>query len=443
MGKIDIAHCIETTHQAVNPVFPYPTPMKYLVYLTVLLFPCLLHAQQISVTEADYQRAERFLSQFTQPLVYQQSVSPNWIQEDAFWYRSQAKDGTLFMLADLNRATNRALFDHERLADALGAITDTSYNAMDLPITGISLSENRREATIWMSGMTAECNLRRYTCTGMETPPGGQRVARNSVSPNGMYQAFIQDHNLWVRNLDSGAERALTTDGIEDYGYATNNAGWIRSDNPVLLWSPDSKKIATFQHDGRGVGTMHMTSTEVGLPKLDSWKYPLPGDSVIFRVSRVVIDAESGEMVRLNMPPDPHRSTTTDHIAGRGGKFLDVRWSDDASQLAFISSSRDHKVATLRIADAQTGEVRTVFEEVTETYYESGVRMENWQVLFDTNEFIWFSERDNWGHLYLYDLETGDLKNRITSGDWPRPADSAHRRTESHHLLHRRRPRSW
>ena len=163
---------------------------------------------------------------------------------------------------------------------------------------------------------------------------------------------------------------------------------------------------------------MHLVSTEVGLPKLDSWRYPVPGDSVIFRISRVVIDVESGEMVRLNMPPDPHRSTTTDHIAGRGGKFLDVRWSADARQLAFISSSRDHKIATLRIADVQTGEVRDVMEEVTETYYESGVRMENWHVFFETNEVLWFSERDNWGHLYLYDLESGALKNRITQGEW-------------------------
>ena len=384
-----------------------------------MLFPCLLYAQPMAVSEADYQRAERFLSQFTQPLVYQSRVTPNWVREDAFWYRNNTQEGTLFMLADLNRKSNRTLFDHDRMADALGAMADTTFQPMDLPIMDISLSSNMREATIQMQGMSAQCNMRRYTCVGSEALEDRQRVARNSVSPDGMYQAFIQDHNLWVRDLNTGEERALTTDGFEDYGYATNNAGWIRGRDPVLLWSPDSKKIATFQHDGRGVGTMHMASTEVGLPKLDSWKYPLPGDSVIFRISRVVLDVESGDMVRLNMPPDPHRSTTTDHIAGRGGKFLDVRWSDDASQLAFISSSRDHKVATLRIADAQTGDVRTVFEEVTETYYESGVRMENWDVLFDTNEFIWFSEKDNWGHMYLHDLETGDLKNRITSGEWP------------------------
>ena len=52
------------------------------------------------------------------------------------------------------------------------------------------------------------------------------------------------------------------------------------------------------------------------------------------------------------------------------------------------------------------------------TYYESGVKTENWRVLFDSNEFIWYSEKTNWGHLYLYDLETKKLKNQITSGNW-------------------------
>jgi len=65
-----------------------------------------------------------------------------------------------------------------------------------------------------------------------------------------------EKYNLWVRNLESGKETQLTTDGVKDFGYATNNAGWTKRDSPVLMWSPNSDKIATFQHDGRGVGEM-------------------------------------------------------------------------------------------------------------------------------------------------------------------------------------------
>jgi dipeptidyl aminopeptidase/acylaminoacyl peptidase len=103
-------------------------------------------------------------------------------------------------------------------------------------------------------------------------------------------------------------------------------------------------------------------------------------------------------------------------VCGEG--WADVAWYPDASQLAFVSSSRDHKTATLRVADATTGEVRTVLEETVATQYESGLDGENWRVLPASNEVIWFSERDDWAHLYLYDLRTGALKHRITSGPW-------------------------
>ncbi|MED5376620.1 MAG: prolyl oligopeptidase family serine peptidase, partial [Acidobacteriota bacterium] len=204
----------------------------------------------------------------------------------------------------------------------------------------------------------------------------------------------------------------------EHYGYATNNAGWVRRDQPVVLWSPDSEKIATFQHDGRFVGEMYLVSTQVGHSELEAWKYPLPGDEHIFMMRRVVIHVDEARVVDLLVPPDPHRSTISDHVASRNGQWLDVEWSDDSSLLAFVSSSRNHKEARLKLADPETGEARNVLTETVETFFESGRGRINWHALPETNEAIWFSQRDNWGHLYLYDLETGDLKHQITTGDW-------------------------
>ena len=64
----------------------------------------------------------------------------------------------------------------------------------------------------------------------------------------------------------TGRETPLTKDGVKDFGYATDNAGWTRSDRPILRWSPDSKKIATFQQDQRSVGEMYLVDTTVGHP---------------------------------------------------------------------------------------------------------------------------------------------------------------------------------
>ena len=244
-------------------------------------------------------------------------------------------------------------------------------------------------------------------------------INRNEfISPNGFLAAFIDDYNLWIRDLKTNELTQLTFDGEKNYGYATNNAGWIKTDGPVLKWSLSSDKIATFRQDARGVGEMYLTTTNVGHPKLQAWKYALPGDEKIFEIERLIIDLKTNDIIRLKMKNDFQRSTTTDHIAGRGGELLDTQWSKDGSKLAFISSSRDHKIANLKIADAKTGNISSVFKETVDTYYESGLGSENWKVLFDSNEFIWYSEKDNWGHIYLYDLKTKELKNRITKGDW-------------------------
>src|SRR5262249_46080630 len=229
--------------------------------------------------------------------------------------------------------------------------------------------------------------------------------------------AFIRDWNLWVRDVATRRETQLTKDGVKDFGYATDNAGWTRSDRPILVWSPDSKRIATFQQDQRRVGEMYLVDTTTGHPNLQAWKYPLPGDAIISMIQRVVVDADSGKIVRFQMPPDQHRSTLCDDLACRGGVWGDVQWSADGSAVAFVSTSRDHRREQLRVADASTGVIRDVLEEKAETFFESGNGAINWRYLPGSNEAIWFSERDNWGHLYLYDLKTGREKHPITSGD--------------------------
>jgi len=241
------------------------------------------------------------------------------------------------------------------------------------------------------------------------------------VSPDGKTAAFIRDWNLWVRDVASNKETQVTTDGVKDFGYATDNAGWVHSDRAILTWSPDPKKLATFQQDQRNVGEMYLVKTKVGHPELSAWKYPLPGDSVVSMIHRVIVDlsAAAPKVVRFKMPADQHRSSVCDHISCGGSQLSDVEWYADGSKLAFLSNSRDHKIATLRIADANTGDVRDVLREEVATQFESGDNGPNWRVLPATNEVIWFSERDDWGQLYLYDLTTGALKSKITTGDGP------------------------
>lgn len=395
----------------------YAAFMAVSAFLIFLVTGPELLAQE--VTEEDYQRAERFLATHTSPLVHNAPSGFQWQQDNLLVYRNSIDGGTEFILANPATGNKERAFDHLRMANALSAELEDDVEPLNLPFRNFRFSDDMESITFHIRDTEYTCSLDDYS---IESKSADTEVGLNneSLSPDGTKAVYIKDHNLWLRDLETGTHTQLTFDGKEDYGYGTNNAGWSRRNKPVVKWSPDSRRIATFQHDARGVREMFMATTEVGHGTLHKWKYPLPGDSLIFRIERVVINlGNEPDLVRLQMDPDMQRSTLTDHIADRAGDLLDVKWSQDSNYLSFVSVSRDFKVAQLRIADPDNGEVREVLREETETFFESGYNMiSNWHVFPETDEVVWFSQRDNWGHLYLYDLQSGELNHQITSGEW-------------------------
>jgi dipeptidyl aminopeptidase/acylaminoacyl peptidase len=383
--------------------------------LALLLLAVPAAAQQPrQLTAADYARAERRLAAYTTPLVTGTAGPPTWTADGRFWYRTNTPEGARYFMVDPARGTREPLFDPARLTPALGT-AGGEIPAGQLPVV-LDLTEDGRRVTVSVRAGRFTCDLQAYTCTRAAATPEDA-----SLSPDGRMAAFIRDFNLWVKDLGSGRETQLTTDGTREFGYATNNAGWVHGDDPVLTWSPDSRQIATFQHDARGASDMYLVSTNVGEPRLEAWKYPLPGDSVVFRIHRVVVnvaDAARPRVVRFQMPADAHRSTVSDHVQCNGGTVCDLQWYPDGSKMVFVSSSRDHKTAWVRVADARTGEVRTLFEERSQTQVGDASFTENlWRIVPGTNELIWWSQREGWTRLYLYDLNTGALKNAITAGE--------------------------
>ncbi|WP_443937633.1 DPP IV N-terminal domain-containing protein [Pedobacter sp. MW01-1-1] len=340
---------------------------KYLLTFTACCLSLLSQAQQEkTITEADYRRAEGFLMNNTLKYLDHFSILPDWLDNDCFWYKTRVNNQKQVYIVDPIKKTQTLT---------------TKYGNDDNEI------------------------------------PTRRRDPSEVVSPDGKKSIIIKDYNLYVKDIQSNKLTQLTTDGVKDYGYGTDNAGWKHSIAPILRWSPDSKKIFTFQQDERKVSNMYLVTTNVGAPELKAWKYPLPGDKVIATIRRVIIDVENPKIIALNIDPDPHRASLSDDISS-SGTLDDVDWKADGTEVAFVSTSRDHKQEKFRIADARTGQVREVFEETVKTQFQSGQGAINWRYLPNTKEILWFSERDNWGHLYLYDATTGKVKNQITKGNW-------------------------
>ncbi len=185
-----------------------------------------------------------FLCASTAPLVFGANVRPTWLDADRFYYRNRFAEGFEFILVDTGKRMRKRTFDHKKLASALSKATDTTYKPFDLPFTSFEFSDDGHSLVFNVKSQRYKYDIQSNKCKSIKTK---EDTDRNSiVSPDGAWAAFIRDHNLWVRDLTSGEDTQLTTDGIKDFGYATNNAGWTKSNRPVLLWSPDSKKIAAF-----------------------------------------------------------------------------------------------------------------------------------------------------------------------------------------------------
>jgi dipeptidyl aminopeptidase/acylaminoacyl peptidase len=384
----------------------------------IFTISCSKDQHQKQFTIAAYEDAASHMDRGLNGLVYHQVSKSDFIGKHHLIYTTRNKEGKKFILVDVISKTKKEAFDHQKLANSLSKELNKKIIFSELPFNNVSFSEDLSLLDFTINKQKYTCRLEDYTLSKKITKTRNIRPNEN-LSPNGKLAAYIKNYNLWIRNLETNKRTQITFDGKKDYGYATNNAGWVKSDGAVLKWSPNSDKIATFQQDAREVGMMYLTSSNVGHPRLQAWKHPLPGDDKIFTIERVIIHlGKHPKIVRLKMKKDFQRGTTTDHIASRENELLDAQWNKEGTKFAFVSGSRDHKMAHLQIADTKTGRVESIHKEEVDTYYESGVKSENWRVLFKSNEFIWYSEKTNWGHLYLYDLETKKLKNQITSGNW-------------------------
>src|SRR5262249_33969394 len=151
-----------------------------------------------------------------------------------FWYRVLTPTGSEYVLADAGKKTKTPFADRAALAKGIADATGKPFEVSQL-------GEGRR---------------------GRGGRGGGSEVA----SPDGKRVAFLRDWNLWVKDAATGQETQLTTDGVKDFGYATDNAGWKSGDGPILRWSADGKKIATFKDDQRHVSEMYLVTTNVGKP---------------------------------------------------------------------------------------------------------------------------------------------------------------------------------
>lgn len=216
-------------------------------------------------------------------------------------------------------------------------------------------------------------------------------------SPDGAWQAFIKDFNVHLRDLASSKEAALTDDGSEEDAYSQE-----------FHWSPDSRKLVvlrTRKGDSRKVYLVESSPKDQLQPKLHEMEYLKPGDRIDVSIPQLFDIAG-----RRRVP-------VSDELFANPWSISDLRWSPDSSRFTFLYNQRGHQVLRIVAVDAATGQTRAMVEEQSRTFIDYAGKQFS-RFLDATNEIIWMSERDGWNHLYLYDAETGRVKNQITKGPW-------------------------
>jgi len=369
-----------------------------------------------------YERAEQLMSWNLFGRVFNSNVVPRWVTDDLMWYSVNTRNGNELMLVSIPNETKEPLFDQVAVAEKVSEMLELTdaIQPYRLPFLNIEVSDDA--ATVRFDHAGKHWQVERasgeVSITGLYEEI--MRPPFSVMSPCGTMAAFTQDHNLFIRNMKTGEDTQLTVDGSLYHGYATDSQGWSRSERPILYWSADGRMISTYRLDERNVEKMHILRTAMPRPELVSWPYAVPGDEVVPMHERLVIDVTTGAITWLKTEPTHQRTSNCCGLT-RGSQWADNQFIADGNMLAFVATSRDYKEVTLKIADTRTGDVQTIYSERDEIFIETNLTsrgVPNWYVLYDSDEFIWFSRRDEWGHLYLYDLKTGEQINQITTGTW-------------------------
>lgn len=381
---------------------------------------------KVDSMEDRYERAQSLMQGiFNNTLAFNATLYPNWIGEsDHFWYERESRKGKEYRLVDAGTATNICAFDHAILAAALAEGAEQEVDPDNLPISKVYMVLAPTDSSLTLIRFTAfgkrwAFETQTGTCQVVDIfPEENAGPDGEVVSPDGQYTAFMRDHNLWLRDLNSGDERALTQNGEENYVYGAPGSAWGRSHETALQvrWSPNSKQIFTVQRDTRRVKSlpvMHHVPLDGSLrPTISHIKIAYPGDNHIEELRLLAIDISTARIQPANYCQIP--------VTRNGYGFFTSNfgwWGKDSHHAYFVHVERDYKVMRLVEFNTSTGTTKILFEETTNTHINLMLNNDAYPTFMplpETNELIWFSERSGWAHLYLYDLASGALKNAIT-----------------------------
>lgn len=359
-------------------------------------------------TLEDYNRAYSLRQKFSGYQVYHSDVNPHWVTgTSSFWYLQRTPQGNEYLLVDADRQIRRPLFVRDSLAVQLQQSLGRRVDARNLPLDKGNLEASLDVFRFVCDGYNwrYEIAANRLTREGKVPPRGKGRHWMETddekgwgpvTSPDGKYEAYIKNDNIFVRDKASGRERQLSQDGTLSNYYSS-----------YIQWSPDSRKVLSCRIrpvQKRYVYYVESSPRDQLQPKLHQQEYAKPGDELPFKVP-CIFHVETGQ-----------RCIPETSLFAHQYSLSYLRWDADSKSVTFEYNERGHKTYRVLELSAEDGKVRTLIEEKEEKYVNYPLIYRNY--LQDGKHILWTSERDNYNHLYLYDRTTGRPVRQITKGRW-------------------------
>ena len=231
---------------------------------------------------------------------------------------------------------------------------------------------------------------------------GKQQYA--SFSPDGNQVAFVRDNNLFYKDLKTGTETKITSDG-ESNSIINGATDWVYEEefaiSKAFFWSPDGSQIAFLRFDESDVKEYNMQTFGSLYPDVYTFKYPKAGeDNSLVNVH--VFNLKSEKTTKMKTGDDKNQYIPR------------IQWTNKGDFLSITRLNRHQNHLELLLANPDNGEIQLLLEEKNQTYIDIH---DNLKFLEDNKRFIWTSEVGGRNHIYLYDLSGKRLKS-ITEGDF-------------------------
>lgn len=441
---------------------------KLLLLLGVVLhLTATAQNRKPAAIKANYDLASQFSPAKLRTKIFSTDVRPNWINHsDRFWYEYQTSSGKRWYLVDPATRSRQPLFDNADLARQITRIVKNPFDAQHLEIDKLEFTDDEKRIrfevkstkdTLKSKEEIAKLKVKSDTLKKkvffLEYDLATRQVKEladslkektrptwASYSPDTLRIFFARNYNLyWMdrANFEKAikdekdstiVEHQITKDGVQYYAWGGDDYSITTGDEKAdeelkkrkgvrLSWSPDGKHFVLTRKDNRHLSPLWVINNVGGKrPTLETYKYQMPGETDSTEVELHLFDAQSFASKHISVPAFKNQTVgifwkERDKSSYTGKHYISY-WLGDNREFYISRSSRDLKRIDIAAVNVN-GTVRNVVSERSNVYLD----VQKPYLVNNGQQFIHWSQRDGWGHYYLYNAD-GTLVRQLTSGEY-------------------------